>query len=104
MTFDINRDFRSGWTFEIDHRGWTHESLLNEAAWNPKYYVASQQSETAWNIEVAIPLNELAPEELHRGAWGVGVERIVPRAFVERWQHLPAGMESPGIQGVLQFE
>ena len=106
FAFDINRDYRSWWTFEIDHRGWTHESLLDDASWNPKYFVASKMDEVAWTIEAAIPLAELASngaaDEFDH--WGVGVERVVPNVFVERWQPIPAGMPGPGIQGILKSE
>jgi hypothetical protein len=74
---DINRDYVTSWHFEIDHRGWTTESIFGDLNWNPEYFVACHQDEHSWTLEVAIPLNQLAGDAT-RSAWGLRMERTIP--------------------------
>ena len=110
ICLDVNRDYASWWTIEIDHRGWTHDAWsgggvpgTTDPSWDPAYYVASAGSDDSWTIEVAIPLDELAPDEYQMGHWAIGVERLVPRADTEMWNAVSYG-ERPILQGVLQLE
>lgn len=103
FAIDVNRDYSSWWSLEVDHRGWTNESLLGDVSWNPQYFVASHDDEEAWTVEVAIPLDELGPEGFRDGHWAIGVRRLVPEIATESWQ---PGMsaDSLGVQGILSLE
>ena len=104
LCFDVNRDYASWWSFEIDHRGWTHESFAGDNGWNPKYYVASSMNDSTWTIEVAILLDELAPPEFRTGAWAVGVQRVVPEVSLECWRPHESIAESTNLSGILKLQ
>lgn len=104
LLFDVNRDYTTWWTLEIDHRGWTTDSLMGDQSWNPKYYVASDSDSQSWRIEVAIPLEELAPPELRFQPWAVGIRRLVPGRFAERWRQAGTKVPTPDLQGVVSLE
>lgn len=105
ILLDINRDYTSWWSIEIDHRGWTRDSLMTDPRWNPKYFVASSADESAWTVEVAIPLDELAPEAIRKASsWAIGVKRIVPEVAVEKWAPTSSTAHSPNLQGLLRLE
>lgn len=104
LTLDVNRDYTSWWMMEFDQRGWTREALLDDATWNPKYYLASILDEENWTIEAAIPLDELAPKAFQVGHWVIGMERIVPGSHVERWTTPIGNADSANVQGLLRFD
>ena len=102
---DINRDYVSWWSFTFDDRGWTNDGLNDDLSWDPKYYVATKSDARAWVIEAAIPLDSLAPDEYRASAyWAMGVERIVPKSHVERWNSANDRTSNPDLQGILQLE
>ena len=80
FALDTNRDYQSAWQLDVDQRGWTTDSLLGDASWNPSWYVASAKDDQAWRVEIAIPWNELAATPPASGeAWAIQVRRIIPR-------------------------
>ncbi len=105
LRFDINRDYRSWWSLGFDHRGWTRDAINDDPTWDPKYFVASQSNTEIWTIEVAIPLEELAPSEYRSSAyWSVDIKRVVPKLQVERWIPAHKGQNPPDLQGVMHLE
>lgn len=105
VRFDINRDYRSWWSLSFDHRGWTRDALNDDLEWDPKYYVASQSNAEVWTIEVAIPLEELAPSEYRSSSyWSIDIKRVVPKMQVERWIPAHKGQNPPDLQGVMHLE
>jgi hypothetical protein len=103
VRLDVNRDYASWWRLVFDQRGWTAESIMGDAQWDPTYYVASQQDDSQWTIEVAIPWAELAPPSLRSGAsWAVGLRRIIPGHSIQSWpKH---GESPPAVAGLLYFD
>ena len=78
---------------------------MTDPRWNPKYFVASSADESAWTVEVAIPLDELGPEAIRKASsWAIGVKRIVPEVAVEKWAPTSSTAHSPNLQGLLRLE
>ena len=100
---DINRDYTSWWQLEIDQRGWTFEALMDDRSWDPKYYVATHLDSEVWQIEAAIPLDELAPSEYQNEFWAFGVERVIPQRDVETWRPYTDSAKEAALQGVLRL-
>ena len=74
---DINRDYMSYWSFSVDHRGWTNESIGRFRDWNPKWFVAASANEKTWSVEIAIPLEAIGTANSD-DVWMVGCRRITP--------------------------
>ena len=72
IAIDIDRDFNNFFLFSIDCTGRVAESLGDNRAWNPTWYVAHDQSPVAWTAEVAIPLEEISTYGDH---WAVAATR-----------------------------
>jgi len=105
VRIDINRDYTSSWHIEIDHRGWTAESVFGDRGWNPTYFVASRADDTHWTIEVAIPLDELGPEPYRKGThWAVEVRRLIPEYGLQSQVHSAGLASAAGINGLMLIE
>ena len=93
LLIDIDRDYASYYRLTVDHRGWTAESCLGDSTWNPEWYVAANETETAWTIEVAIAKQDLVlPNDQARTVWGLGLQRIVPGVGFQSWTQ-PSSIE-----------
>jgi photosystem II stability/assembly factor-like uncharacterized protein len=105
VLIDIDRDWATWYRLSIDYRGWTGESCLGDASWNPEWFVASADDEHSWTVEAAIPLAELdSPGSVQGATWAVGVQRTVPGVGFQSWSH-PAGVKiRPEGFGLLVFE
>lgn len=91
---DVDRDYTTCYRLTVDARGWAAESCQGDNHWNPNWYVASDQDETSWTIEAAIPLTELSPElPAARDAWAIGIRRIVPGVGIQGWAPNPSVQE-----------
>jgi len=78
LMIDTNRDYRSSFKFVIDHRGWVNESCSGSRGWDPDWYVAQSEDETTWTVEVAIPLEQIAAEELgDKTTWAFAIKRKI---------------------------
>ena len=104
LLFDVNRDYTSWWRFEIDHRGWTSDSLTGDSSWDPQYYVATNSDEGAWSVEMAIPLEELGLAAAQGQYWAVGIRRIVPKRFVEEWLPSESAGRSLDLLGLVRMD
>jgi len=79
LRLDLDRDYATSFSLEIDHRGWTADRCWLANDWNPRWFVAAQQDDTHWNVEGAIPWTELggsAPPASE--AWAIACERVPP--------------------------
>ena len=78
LTIDTNRDYRTGFKFVIDHRGWLNESCASSQGWDPQWYVAQSEDESTWTVEIAIPLEEIAAQDPDNNTtWAVALQRKV---------------------------
>jgi len=85
---DIDRDYSSSYLLEVDSRGFTAESCVGDASWNPSWFVAAAGDERYWTAEIAIPWRELTgtspqPQDL----WAVGLQRLVPGQPLQSFTH-----------------
>lgn len=105
LFLDLDRDYTTYYALHVDQRGWTAESCWEDAAWNPKWYVAATADETHWRVEAAIPWKELGPgPPAKKSLWAVGIVRIIPAVGIESWTH-PAGTKPrPEGFGLVRFE
>ena len=78
LTIDTDRDYRSSFKFVIDHRGWVNESCSGSRGWDPDWYVAQSEDKTTWTVEVAIPLKQIAAEDLgDKTTWAFSIKRKI---------------------------
>ncbi|QGJ72432.1 Hypothetical protein PBC10988_41530 [Planctomycetales bacterium 10988] len=102
---DLDRDWTTCYRFQIDSRGRVAEDCWQDTTWNPNWYVAHQQTDQTWKVEIAIPLRELTGKTVDsHTVWAAGVMRQVPKEGFQSWTH-PAEPEgySPGF-GYLLFQ
>ncbi len=105
IRFDFDRDYTTYCELVVDHRGWTEESSLGDASWNPLWYVAAAVDESKWTVEAAVPLAELvARPPQARQVWAVGVRRTIPGGGQAAWGGQAAAGDSPTQFGLLIFE
>jgi hypothetical protein len=41
ISLDVDRDYATWYTLEVDQRGWTRDQCWDDQGWNPKWYVAA---------------------------------------------------------------
>lgn len=105
VRLDVDRDYATHFELVVDYRGWTRDACSGDATWNPNWYVAGAQDESAWTIEAAIPLAEIAAERPQaRTVWALGVRRTIPRVREESWAGEGTNNDSPDQFGLLIFD
>lgn len=105
LRLDTNRDYTSAMQITLDCRGWTHDSCDGQPYWNPRYFVASQQTDDTWTVEVAAPIDELLSGPIDPGAaWAVSLERTAPGRLPHTWTGAAYEDGSPAAFGLLLFE
>jgi photosystem II stability/assembly factor-like uncharacterized protein len=105
IRLDVDRDYATWYSLDVDQRGWTHDSCWGDDSWDPKWLVAPDRDGKTWRFEAAIPLKELVPSRPRRGTtWGVGVVRTVPAIGVQSWTHPVGHTPRPESFGLLRFE
>jgi photosystem II stability/assembly factor-like uncharacterized protein len=105
LSLDVDRDYVTYFNFEIDERGCTSESCWQDTSWNPRWWVEVLGDEKEWRLEVAIPLEEIAPFAPRQGmAWAIGIARIIPAVGLESWTHPAAASPRPETFGLLRFD
>lgn len=83
ISLDRDRDYVTAYDFSIDHRGWTAEKCWLAASWNPRWFVAAEQTEQHWTAEAAIPWSEIGGTPPAGDAWAVAINRILPSASIQ---------------------
>lgn len=105
LCLDVDRDFVTWYTIEIDQRGCVAESCWGDSSWNPTMPIAAQADDDRWRIEGAIPFSELVPRPPQAGdQWGLAILRTVPAVRLESWSHPAAIRPRPETFGVLRFQ
>lgn len=105
FAFDVDRDYATWYQFEVDQRGAVRESLGDDVAWNPKWYVAADADPDHWRIEAAVPWERLVPAPPRRGAiWAAGLTRMIPAVGVQTWTAADGETVRPETFGLLQFD
>lgn len=105
LLLDVDRDFASWYTIEIDQRGCVAESCCDDARWNPSLSVAAAGDDERWRIEVAVPLRELVARPPRGGeGWGLALLRTAPAVRLESWSHPASIPPGPDAFGILRFQ
>lgn len=105
LLIDIDRDYASYYRLTVDHRGWTAESCLGDTTWNPEWYVAASETETAWTVEIAIAKQDLVlANDKDRTVWGLGLQRVVPGVGFQSWTQPASIQVRPEGFGCLKLE
>lgn len=105
LHLDVDRDYATWYTLEIDQRGWTRDACWKDQTWNPDWFVAADADDSHWRIEAAVPWSELAPSPpAKRSIWAVGVVRTIPATGLESWTHPASSAPRPETFGLLRFE
>ncbi|MBM4067992.1 MAG: hypothetical protein FJ271_03480 [Planctomycetes bacterium] len=104
ILLDLDRDYCTYFNLEVDQRGCVREDCWGDKTWNPRWFVAVHSTDDCWQIEAAIPLNELTSDRVRPGAaWACNVVRILPGRGVQALS-LPADLEPrPEGMGLLLF-
>lgn len=68
LRIDTDRDFLTWFQFTVDSQGNLTDSLNDLGSWNPRWYVATDRTESGWAFELAIPLNEISDEDFVKNA------------------------------------
>ena len=76
IAIDIDRDTETSFLFSVDSAGRVADSLGNNLAWNPEWYVAASRTERFWQVEMAIPRSQLdrMSDSSH---WLIAVNRYI---------------------------
>ncbi len=86
LALDCDRDYVSWYQLEIDERGQTADTCWEDSRWNPQWYVARQADADRWQLEIAIPWSELAPQApFPKDIWALSAVRTVPYAGHHPW-------------------
>ena len=104
LHLDVDRDYSTWYSLEIDQRGWTRDSCWGDSTWNPKWYVAAEREGDRWRIEAAVPLKELVPVmPVKNDVWAMGLVRTIPAMGLESWTRPAAAEPRPETFGLLRF-
>jgi photosystem II stability/assembly factor-like uncharacterized protein len=84
LLIDLDRDYASYFRLEFDQRGCVREDCWGDTQWNPKWYVAANNTESMWTVEAAIPLGELTSSPVTLDTrWACNLVRIIPGKGVQ---------------------
>jgi hypothetical protein len=111
LRFDVDRDYASYFELLVDSRGWTADRCWGDSAWNPAWYVAASEINSAgdrWIVELAIPWSELTTTPpKSRNAWACSIARSFPPAAgaqPQSWIGPASDRPEPESFGVIRFE
>jgi photosystem II stability/assembly factor-like uncharacterized protein len=104
LLLDLDRDYSTCFHLQVDQRGCVCEDCWGDRTWDPKWFVAVHSETNAWQIEAAIPLQELVSEPLKPGrCWAANVVRTIPGKGVQAYS-IPADvLPRPEGMGLIQF-
>ncbi len=105
LSLDVDRDYVTSYSFEIDQRGCTSESCWQDKSWNPRWVVKVLGNDQEWTLEIAIPLEEITATVPQPGtSWAIGITRVIPAVGVESWTHPAAATPRPENFGLMRFD
>ena len=83
---DLDGDYATAFEFAFDCRGWASDELFGDKSWNPGVFVAKNETNADWTLEIAIPFEALSARPPKSGdVWRFEARRIVPGVGVECW-------------------
>lgn len=101
---DVDRDLGGGFELTIDQRGWAAERISTGAAWDPRWFIASQLDDEQWTAEAALPWTELGTTRPSTTeAWALRIERVAPGAGIQAWPPDEHPADAGPRAGLLRF-
>jgi photosystem II stability/assembly factor-like uncharacterized protein len=105
LFLDVDRDYVTYYSMQVDQRGLTADACWNDSAWNPKWFVKAEADAVRWRIEAAIPFKELVPAGPVPGdVWAAGIVRTIPAVKLESWTHPASSEPRPESFGLIRFQ
>jgi hypothetical protein len=105
LLLDIDRDYVTYFQLSVDYQGWARDTCYGDENWNPSWYIAANNANDVWVVEMAIPWEEITPHPPTRNTvWGVGVQRVVPGVGFQSWTEPAAVRIIPEAFGYVKFE
>lgn len=101
ICFDSYHDYRTGFEFDISAAGQKIDAVLTnpmdaDLNWNAVWYGKVGMEDSAWTVEMEIPLSQLRYSNKDEQVWGVHVWRWIERLQEESdWE--PQSSTGPGI-------
>ena len=89
---DVDRDYCSGYHLVVDDRGWANDACLQDASWDPEWFIAAWSDASRWQVEAAIPRDALGIKDDH-GPWLLSVQRMMPSERASHVQSWPPADE-----------
>ncbi|MEQ9410050.1 MAG: YCF48-related protein [Fuerstiella sp.] len=100
ITFDVDRDYTTGFEFIIDQVGQTSERCWRAESWNPEWFLADDSDEQVWQFEAAIPQNELGFRSVRAGdLWAIRVQRLIPGVLQQSLANSDPEADAAGTNG-----
>ncbi len=104
IVLDLDRDYQTYYRLQVDQRGCVADDCTGDATWNPKWFVATEPTDTGWTAEIAIPRTELTGGAFKPGTtWGMNVTRVVPGVGCRTWSGPADATPRPEGLGLMQF-
>lgn len=103
--FDVDRDYSTYYSFEVDQRGQTSDACWTKQDWNPTWHVAAKSDAKSWRVEMAIPWKELtARKPTSREYWNLSVTRTMPTVGLQSWPLPAVEVAKPEMFGFAKFD
>ena len=89
---DLDRDYTTCYQFQIDSLGNVIDDCWGDLSWNPKWFFATENTETGWTFEAAIPMGMISSSSATSGkSWAMNFGRTIQNQGVQTWSS-PAKM------------
>jgi hypothetical protein len=86
LRIDIDRDYATWFEFAWDIQGGVLDQCNDIRIWDPQWYIAFHPTDEAWNVELAIPIEELVQGSnipWNKLPWAVSIQRQRPSLSTE---------------------
>lgn len=89
---DLDRDYTTCYQFQIDSLGNVIDDCWGDLSWNPKWFFATESTDTGWTFEAAIPMGMISSSPATSGkSWALNFGRMIQNQGVQTWSS-PAKM------------
>ncbi len=104
---DLDRDYTTCYQFQIDSLGNVIDDCWGDLSWNPKWFFATENTETGWTFEAAIPMGMISSSPATSGkSWALNFGRIIQNQGVQTWSSpakLPESNDTLEGMGLMFF-
>lgn len=104
---DLDRDYTTCYQFQIDSLGNVIDDCWGDLSWNPKWFFATENTDTGWTFEAAIPMGMISSSPPTSGkSWAINFGRMIQNQGVQTWSSpakMPDSNESLEGMGLMFF-